>query len=65
MKVKIIALGMFGTSDAAGIYSAKAGDILEVSEFLAKQLIKQGLAKKYREPKSVDTAGEVETSEEE
>lgn len=50
MKVKIQALGSFATSDASGVIKAQAGEVMEVSEYTAVQLIKQGLAKKYRQP---------------
>ena len=50
-RVKIEALRWFSTNDALPnpVVTAKAGDIVEVTELTAKMLIKAKLAKKYHE----------------
>jgi len=52
--VKCIALGGFATTDATGVISAKAGDILDIPIQTAERLITQGLVKKYHPVKQED-----------
>lgn len=48
MKIKVIALGSFSTSDATGVISAKAGDVLELAESTAERLKELDLVKDYK-----------------
>ena len=50
-RVKIKALGGFSTADASGTVTAKQGEVIEVFEHTAVDLIKRGFAEKWRPEK--------------